>query len=115
MVSEICERCFLWFNVESRPTIIDEGSNQLCLWPFRPRVEFFGIFVPSALIRDGNLCKVIFQNSLVEVDNELVEPIRRKYEEMQGERTPLTTSGIWEKAACCAMCCCIAMSVDSSI
>ena len=115
MGSEICKRCFLCFNLESRPTVIDEGSNQLCLWPFRPRVEFFGIFVPSALIRDGNLCKVIFQNSLVEVDNELVEPIRCEYEGKPGERTPLTTSGIWEKAACCAMCCCIAMSVDSSI
>src|SRR5690606_32488150 len=31
------------------------------------------------------------------------------------ELTPFTTSGIWAKAACWAMCCCIASKVDSSI
>lgn len=34
---------------------------------------------------------------------------------LEGELTVLTTSGIWENAACCAICCCIAIRVDSSI
>ena len=52
-------------------TIIHERSNGLCLRPLCPSIEFFGEFVPSALICSSDLCEIVIENCLMEMYDEL--------------------------------------------
>lgn len=51
--------------------VVHERCNNFCLRPFRLSVELFGELVPAALICNGDLCKVVVENSVVEVNYEL--------------------------------------------
>ena len=51
--------------------VVHERRDDFCLWPFRLCVELFGKLVPSALIRDGDLCEVVVEDSSMEVNYEL--------------------------------------------
>ena len=57
------------------PTIVDERSNDFSLWPFGLRVELLGQPVPSTFVCDRDFREVVFQYSLVEVDDELCTAI----------------------------------------
>lgn len=52
-------------------TIVHKRCDHLCLWPLRLCVEFLRQPIPSALIRNRDLCEVVVQNGLMEVYDEL--------------------------------------------
>ncbi len=52
-------------------TVIDQRRNKFSLGPLRLCVELFRVLVPPALVRDCDLCKVVFEHGFVEVDDEL--------------------------------------------
>ena len=52
-------------------TVIDQRRDKFSLGPLRLCVELFGKLVPSALIRDGDLCEVVVKDSSMEVNYEL--------------------------------------------
>lgn len=53
-------------------TVIHKRCNNLCLWPLCPRIEFFSVLVPPALVRNRDFREVVVQHCLVEVHDELL-------------------------------------------
>jgi hypothetical protein len=54
-------------------TVVDEGGDDLRFGPLGFRIVLFGESVPTAVVGDGYLRKIVFQNGLVEVNDELEE------------------------------------------
>jgi hypothetical protein len=52
-------------------TVVDEGCNDLRFGPFGSCIVLFRESVPTAVVSDRYLCKVVLQNGLMEVDDEL--------------------------------------------
>jgi len=54
-------------------TVINERGNDLRFGPLSFWIEFFSEAIPTAIVSDGYLCEVVFQNGLMEVDDKLGE------------------------------------------
>ena len=53
--------------------VVDERGDDLCFGPFGFCVEFFGETVPAGFVGECDFGEVVIQDSLVKVDDELVE------------------------------------------
>lgn len=51
--------------------VVDEGGDDLCLWPFCFGVEFFSETVPARLVCEGDFGEIVVQDGLMEMDDEL--------------------------------------------
>ena len=102
---------------DGKRTVIDQRCDDLCLGPFHFCIELLRKLVPTTLVCHGNLWKVVVQNGLVEMDDELKAEYGQRWHDTKDarDRTRLTGSGTCASAACCATCCCTARRVDSSI
>jgi|SRR6266851_2179531 len=59
--------------MSTKRTVVDEGGDDLRFGPLSFRIELFRESVPTAVVCDRNLCEVVLQNGLMEVDDKLRE------------------------------------------
>lgn len=56
-----------------KQTVVDKGRDDLRFGPLSFGIVLFSEPVPTVVIRNGYLRKVVFQNSLMEVNDKLEE------------------------------------------